>query len=172
MLNNSNGVNRNQHRNQPRQRDSFAVAVRVIYKMAQALHHLGVLKGRNTPPRGLTGQAKILTHFVKPENPTQKTLKKLASNAETWAKQTRQILIEHYPNSLEYLYDEYRQNQPTDRVQEAVAKALIWKKRNLGHKFKIRMEDLRHQVLNLTSETGPELRSSLRDFQTPPGQRL
>ena len=164
FFNNSNGVNHRQHRNQPRQRDSFAVAVRIIYKMAQALHHLGVLKQRNVPPKGITRQAKILTHFVKPANPSQETVKKLASNAETWAKQTRQILIEHYQNSLECLEDEYREGQPTDRVQEADAKALIWNKKNLGEKFKIRMEDLRSRVMNLTSETGPE-QNCLRDCQ-------
>lgn len=105
--------NRNRYRHPGTPRDSFSTMVRLIYKMIQSLHHLQILEGKI--PRGIEKQVNKLTKFIRPANPSQETLCKIATNANTWARETRQILIEHYQSSLRDLERKFKESDLTDR---------------------------------------------------------
>ncbi|XP_072921419.1 uncharacterized protein [Hemitrygon akajei] len=124
--------------------------------MVRTLHHMNILEKQIQLPRGIIKLAHRLTKFVKPANPSQETLGRIAANADGWAKETRRILIGHYRSSLQELELKLIESNLTDRLQEAVTKAVIWNKRKLKDKFQIKLEMVQKHIFDLVSGPGPE----------------
>ncbi|KAA0705152.1 hypothetical protein E1301_Tti020688 [Triplophysa tibetana] len=111
--------------------ETFKKLVRVLFRFLKTKHHLAETE-RDPGPRSLNRAATWLEQLVRPAQPTEGTTQMLWGNARNWLGTSRQILADHYEETLRGLHRELS-TLDLSEAERAWEVAKRWLRRNLPH---------------------------------------